>query len=132
MEPRPPHNGGSVSAKAGVELAALISARGTSVCARRSSMGALPAVGVWQIGKSGPDSEGELSAIAGPASATVTTLPATMASAETPPSKAAARPATNVRDGEKVDMSSSSEKNSKRIETGHAHQAGSEPSIRTT
>ena len=50
MEPRPAHSGGSVSANAGAELAALIGARGTSVCVRRSIMfGAPVAAGVWQI-----------------------------------------------------------------------------------
>src|SRR5258708_27651812 len=63
MEPRPDHSGGSVSANADAEPAALISARGTSVCARRSIMFGKPvAAGVWQTGKSGPTKVGETSA----------------------------------------------------------------------
>jgi hypothetical protein len=37
---------GSVSAKAGAEVATLISARGTSVCARRSNMFGAPVAAV--------------------------------------------------------------------------------------
>src|SRR5438034_11040120 len=50
MEPRPSHSGGSLSANAGAALAALISARGTSVWARRS-IRLLGEAGVWQIGE---------------------------------------------------------------------------------
>src|SRR6478752_7147113 len=55
MGPRPDHSGGSVSANAGAELAALISARGTSVCAKRSIIFGWPvAAAVVQTGVSGP------------------------------------------------------------------------------
>src|SRR3954468_24233931 len=90
MEPRPDHSGGSVSANAGAEPAALISARGTSVCARRSIMFGVPvAAGVWQTGKSGPKKGGEMSTAVACAPARVTMFPASRVASAAPPSAAA-------------------------------------------
>src|SRR5260370_42253035 len=88
MEPRPAHSGGSVSANAGAELAALISARGTSVFARRSIMFGKPvAAGVWQTGKSGPTNGGDMSTAGGPPRGTV--VPASRGTQSAPPNGAA-------------------------------------------
>src|SRR5258705_169526 len=93
MEPRPAHNGGSVSANAGAELAALISARGTSVWTRRSIMFREPvASGVWQTRKSGPNGDGSTAVALAPAR--VTMLPASSVASAAPPSAAA--PAENI------------------------------------
>src|SRR6476619_3756617 len=109
MEPIPSHNGGSVYAKAGADVATLISARGTSVCASRSSMLGTPiAAGVWQIGKSGPlNGDEEALAAVAPASATVTRLPVSNISSTEPPSAAAPTDARNFCDGVNAAMSSS-------------------------
>jgi hypothetical protein len=106
MEPRPDHSGGSVSANADAELAALISARGTSVCARRSIMFGKPvAAGVWQTGKSGPKKGGEMFAAVARAPARVTTFPASRIISAAPPSAAAAAETNSLCDLVNVAMS---------------------------
>src|SRR4029079_17122508 len=108
MEPRPPHSGGSVSANAGAELAALISARGTSVCARRNIMFAKPvAAGVLQIGKSALSNGGDMSAAVGPAPAMLTMLPTSSVVSVAPPSTAAPAETNSLCDRVNVAMSSS-------------------------
>src|SRR4029077_2090371 len=90
MEPRPGHSGGSVSANAGAELAALISARGTSDCARRSIMFGTPvAAGVWQTETFGPKKGGDVSTAVARAPASVTMFPASGITSAAPPSAAA-------------------------------------------
>src|ERR1700730_3728500 len=90
MEPRPVHSGGSFSAKAGAELAALIAARGTWVCARRGIMLGKPvAAGVWQTEKSGPTNGGDMSTAVAPAPARVTMFPASSVTRAAPPTAAA-------------------------------------------
>src|SRR5258708_1710487 len=85
MGPRPVHSGGSVSANAGAEPAALISARGTSVCARRSiTFGGPVTAGVWQTGKSAPANDGDISAAVAAAPARVTMLPASSVASAVP------------------------------------------------
>src|SRR2546423_15564493 len=87
MEPRPGHSGGSVSTNAGAELAALISARGTSVCAKRSVMFDDPvAAGVWQTRKSGPTNGGDMSTAVAPAPASGKMVPARSGTGAAPPS----------------------------------------------
>src|SRR5216683_7935052 len=106
MEPRPDHSGGSVSANADAELAALISARGTSVCARRSIMFGKPvAAGVWQTGKSGPKKGGEMSAAVARAPARVTMFPASSIVSAAPPSAAAPAETNSLCDLVNVAMS---------------------------
>src|SRR6266403_1086382 len=90
MEPRPAHSGGSESSNAGAELAALISARGTSVCVRRSITFGKPVVaGVWQTGKSGPTNGSDMSVAGAPAPARVMMFPACSVASAAPPSAAA-------------------------------------------
>src|SRR6266404_1843241 len=104
MEPRPAHSGGSVSAKAGAELAALISTRGTSVFARRSIMFGKPvAAGVWQTGKSGPTNGGDMSTAVAPAR--VTMFPASSVTSAAPPSAAAPAETSSFCDRVNVAMS---------------------------
>src|SRR5436190_14505704 len=90
MEPRLFHSGGSVSAKSGAEPAALISARGTSVCARRRNMfGEPPATGERQTGISGAENGSDVSEAAKPASARGTML-LVISAANAVPARAAA------------------------------------------
>src|SRR5437879_1190634 len=104
MEPRPAHSGGSVSANAGAELAALISALGTSVFARRSIMFGKPvAAGVWQTGKSGPTNGGDMSTALAPAR--VTMFPASSVTSAAPPSAAAPAETSSFCDRANVAMS---------------------------
>src|SRR5258708_28540749 len=108
MGQRPVHRGGWVSANAGAERAALISARGTSVCARRSiTFGELVAAGVWQTGKSAPANDGDMSAAVAPAPARVTMLPASSVASAAPPSAAVAAETSRLCDRVNVAMSSS-------------------------
>ena len=108
MEPSPSHSGGSVSANAGAELAALISARGTSVCARRSIMFGKPvAAGVWQTGKSGPTKGGDMSRAVAPAPVRATMFPPSSVSSPAPPSAAAPAETSSLCDRVNVAMSSS-------------------------
>jgi hypothetical protein len=94
-----------VSANAGVGRAALISARGTSVCARRSNAFGNPdAAGVWQIGKSTtPNASGAVVL----ASAMVKTFPAATVSSVAPPSAVAAAETRSLCDRVHVAISSS-------------------------
>jgi hypothetical protein len=95
-----------VSANADAEPAALISARGTSVCARRSIMFGKPvAAGVWQIGKSGPKKGGEMSAAVARAPARVTMFPAGWTISAAPPSAAAPAETNSLCDLVNVAMS---------------------------
>src|SRR5258706_7139718 len=90
MEPRSAHSGGSESSNAGAELAALISARGTSVCVRRSITFGKPVVaGVWQTGKSGRTNGSDMSVAVAPAPARVMMFPACSVASAAPPSAAA-------------------------------------------
>src|SRR5215470_3933073 len=108
IEPRPAHIGGSVSANAGVGRAALISARGTSVCARRSiRFGNPDAAGVWQTGKSTTPNAGEASAAVALASAIVKTFPVSITSSVTPPRAATAVETSSPCDRVSVAMLSS-------------------------
>src|SRR5919109_1030067 len=106
MDPRPSHSGGSVSANAGADEAALISARGTSVCARRSIMPGRPlAPAVLQSATSG--SAREMSLALAPASARVAILYASSAANEVPARAAAPVEASSVRECLEMAMSCS-------------------------
>src|SRR5258705_2699523 len=108
MEPRPVHSGGSASANAGAELAALISARGTSVCARRSiTFGEPVAAGAWQTGKSAPANDGDMSAAVWPAPPRVTMFPASSVARAAPPRAAVAAETSRLCDRVNVAMASS-------------------------
>jgi hypothetical protein len=97
-----------VSANAGVGRAALISARGTSVCARRSITFVNPdAAGVWQIGKSTPPNADAMSGAAALASAMVKSFRASSVSSVAPPSAATAAEASSLCDRVNVAISSS-------------------------
>jgi hypothetical protein len=97
-----------VSANAGVGRAALISAGGTSVCARRSiTFGNPDAVEVWQIGKSATPKAGDMSAAVALVSAMVEKSPASTGSSVTPPSAAAAAEASSFCDRVNVAILSS-------------------------
>jgi len=128
MEPRPAHSGGSVSANAGAELAALISARGTSVWTRRSIMFREPvAAGVWQTGKSGPTNGGDVSRAVAPAPARVTMFPASSVASAAPPSAAAPAETSRLCDRVNVAMSSSKigpRKNLPNLRSNGSHRAG--------
>src|SRR5215467_1232878 len=107
MEPRPAHSGGSASANAVAERAARISARGTSVCARRSIIFGKPGLAaVWQIGKSGSTSGGISPALA-PASARIKAFPASSVSSPAQPSAVAPAETNSLWDSANVVMSSS-------------------------
>src|SRR5215475_10702521 len=106
MEPRPLHSGGSVSANAGAELAALISARGASVWARRSIICGGPAApAAPQIGLSGSASDSEMSVAVDPASAKVAMLLASKVANAVPASAAAAAETSSLCDCVDVVMS---------------------------
>src|SRR5215470_7390472 len=109
MEPRPLHSGGSLSANAGAELAALISARGTSVWARRSIIfGGPPAAAAPQIGMSGLANDSDMSAAADPPSAKVAMLLASKVAKAVPASAAAVAETRSLCDCVDVAMSYSS------------------------
>jgi hypothetical protein len=98
-----------VSANAGALLAALISARGTSVCARRSIvLGWKVAGGVLQTGISAPASGSDMPAAAESASARVAMLLASSVANAVPASAAA--PAQTSSLGDRVDVAMSSSK----------------------
>src|SRR5262249_14022427 len=109
MDPRPPQSGGSVSANAGAELAALISARGTSVWARRSIIfGGTLAAAAPQIGMSGLANDSASSAAADLPSAKVAMLLASKVANAVPASAAAAADTSSLCDCVDVVMSYSS------------------------
>src|SRR5689334_19662627 len=114
MDPRPVHKGGSVSANAGAELAALISARGTSVCTRRNTMFGWPfAAGVRQSGISA-GSEASAAAVSG--LARVMTLVASSVASAVPANAETPVETSSLCDREDVAMSSSQNRTQTQLE----------------